>query len=154
MKTSIEPLLAEHPFLTGLQPQYIELITGCASNVRFDAGQKIYKDGDEADVFYIIRHGRVAIEVFMPGRGEMTVETLGEGEVLGWSWMFPPFRWHFDARAVELTRAVALDGKCLRAKCDHDPALGYEMLKRIAQVMMERLDSARMQLLDVYGARK
>ena len=154
MKTTLEPLLADHPFLKGFAPQYVELITGCASNVRFEAGERIYKDGDEANVFYIIRYGRVAIEIFVPGRGEVTVETLSEGDVLGWSWLFPPYRWHFDARAVDLTRAIALDGKCLRNKCDSDPALGYDMVKRIAYVMMERLESARMQLLDVYGAKK
>ena len=154
MKTTLEPLLAEHAFLKGLQPQYVELITGCASNVRFEAGEKIYKDGDEANVFYIIRHGRVAVEIFVPGRGDVNVETLSEGDVLGWSWLFPPYRWHFDARAIELTRAIALDGKCIRAKCDSDPALGYDMVKRMAYVMMERLESARMQLLDVYGAKK
>lgn len=154
MKTTLEPLLAEHPFTRGLLPQYLELITGCASNVRFEAGEKIYSAGEEADVFYIIRQGKVAVEIFIPGRGSVAVETLRDGEVLGWSWLFPPYRWRFDARALELTRAIAMDGKCLRNKCDADPVLGYDMAKRVAYVMMQRLEAARLQLLDVYGERK
>jgi hypothetical protein len=94
------------------------------------------------------------VEIFVPGRGNVAVETLGEGEVLGWSWLFPPYRWHFDARAVDMVRAIAMDGKCLRTKCDADPALGYEMVKRVASVVMQRLEAARMQLVDVYGERK
>jgi CRP/FNR family transcriptional regulator, cyclic AMP receptor protein len=83
----------------------------------------------------------------------LTIQTLGVGEVLGWSWLFPPYRWLFDARTIELTRAIALDGKCLRAKCDEDHHLGYEMVKRFAQVIIERLQASRLQLLDVYGVR-
>lgn len=154
MITTLEPILAEHPFFSGLQPDYLKLVTGCASNIRFDAGQQICRSGEEANVFYIIRQGRVAVEVFAPGRGTITVETLGEGEVLGWSWLFPPYRTHFDVRALDLTRAIALDGKCLRTKCENDPALGYELLKRVAGVMVQRLQSARLQLLDVYGSNR
>ena len=81
----------------------------------------------------------------------MTIDTIQEGEVLGWSWLFPPYRWHFDARALQLTRAVAFDGKCLRDKCDRDHDLGYEMVRRFAEVITQRLQSARLQLLDLYG---
>lgn len=154
MMTSLEPLLAEHPFLKGLKPEYLELVTGCASNVRFEANQQIYLTGEEANTFYIIREGKVAVQVFVPGRGVVPVETLREGDVLGWSWLFPPYRWHFDAKANTLTRAIALDGRCLRAKCDADPAFGYEIVKRVSHVMMERLEASALQLLDVYGKGK
>jgi CRP-like cAMP-binding protein len=148
---TLEPLLAEHPFLRGLEPRYLALLAGCAANVRFDAGRYIFREGEEADRFYIIRHGKVALELSAPERGALTIQTLGAGDVLGWSWLFPPYRWRFDARALELTRAIALDGACLRRKCDEDHSFGYELVKRFAQVIVERLQATRLQLLDVYG---
>lgn len=143
----------EHPFFKGLEPRYLQLIVGCAANVRFDAGQFIFREGEEANQFYIIRHGHVALEISTPERGSLVVQTIGEGEVLGWSWLVPPYRWHFDARAVELTRAIALDGKCVRTKCEEDHDLGYELMKRFAQIVMQRLQATRLQLLDVYQVR-
>jgi CRP-like cAMP-binding protein len=148
---TLERILLEHPFLKGLDRSYIELIVGCASNVRFNAGEFIFREGEEANRFYFIRHGRVALEIFVPERGAITIQTLGEGDVLGWSWLFPPYRWHFDARALELTRAIALDGKCLRQKCEENHDLGYELMKRFAHVIEERLQATRIQLLDIYG---
>jgi len=128
------------------------LIVGCAANVRFEAGEYIFREGEDANQFYIIRHGKVALELFTPERGVLTIQTLGAGDVLGWSWLFPPYRWRFDARALELTRAIALDGTCLRNKCDEDHNLGYELVKRFAQIIIERLQATRLQLLDVYDA--
>lgn len=149
---TLERILAEHPFFAGLDARHIQLIVGCATNVRFDAGQFIFREGEEANEFYVIRHGKVALEIFVPGRGPVTIQTLGEGEILGWSWLIPPYHWHFNARAIELTRAIALDGKCLRAKCEDDHDLGYELLKRFAHIVEQRLQATRLQLLDVYGA--
>jgi len=151
---TLESYLAEHPFLKDLPPRHRKLIVGCASNVRFDAGTYIFREGEEADRFFLVRHGRVALEIFAPGRGPFTIQTLREGEILGWSWLIPPFHWHFDARAVDLVRAIALDGKCLRGKCDEDHELGYEILKRFSHVMEENLKATRLQLLDVYGDRR
>jgi len=150
---TLEPVLAEHPFFQGLAPEYLRVLVGCASNVRFEAGQQIFREGEEANEFYLIRHGKVALEVYVPGRGSITIQTLGVGEILGWSWLVPPYQWRFDARAVELVRAIALDGKCLRTKCEDDPRLGFALLKRFAHVMTERLQATRLQLLDVYGNR-
>ena len=150
---TLEPVLAEHPFFQGLAPEYLRVLVGCASNLRFEAGQQIFREGEEANEFYLIRHGKVALEVYVPGRGSITIQTLGVGEILGWSWLVPPYQWRFDARAVELTRAIALDGKCLRTKCEDDPRLGFALLKRFAHVMTERLQATRLQLLDVYGNR-
>lgn len=148
---TLEPFLAKHPFLKDLDPRHLKILVGCASNVRFNTGQFILREGEEANNFYIIRHGKVAIEIFSPDRGPITIQTIGEGDVLGWSWLIPPYHWRFDAKAVELTRAIALDGKCLRTKCEQNHDLGYELLKRFAHIITHRLEATRLQLLDVYG---
>ena len=148
---TLEPYLVEHPFLKDLEPHHLKILVGCASNVRFDPGQFILRDGEEANNFYIIRHGKVAVELFATERGAITIQTVGEGDVLGWSWLISPYRWRFDARAVELTRAIALDGKCLRNKCEQDHDLGYELLKRFTQIITQRLEATRLQLMDLYS---
>jgi len=148
---TLEGILAKHPFFADLDPRYLQLAVGCAANVRFDAGELVVREGDEASNFYLIREGQVALEVFAPGRGTMTIETLEDGEVLGWSWLIPPYRWRFDARAAKPTRAIVFDGTCLRGKCGEDHELGYELLKRVAAVLGQRLDSLRYRLLDLYG---
>ncbi|MFN0086655.1 MAG: cyclic nucleotide-binding domain-containing protein [Blastocatellia bacterium] len=150
---TLEPILAEHPFFHGLPADDIQLLAGCASNAVFKAGEMICREGDEADQFYLIRQGKGALEIHVPERGQVVLQTIGAGEILGWSWLIPPYRWRFDARAVELVRAIALDGKCLRGKCEANPRLGYELLKRVAGVFAERLLATRLQLLDVYGDR-
>jgi CRP-like cAMP-binding protein len=149
--TDLQDLLARHPFFAGLEPEYLQLLLSCASNVRFDAGQYLFREGGDADHFYLIRHGKVAIQIFTGAEGSITVETLGEGEMLGYSWLIPPHRWSFDGLAVELVRAVALDGKCLREKCDQNHDLGYELIKRFSRVMAKRLEATRRRLLDIYG---
>lgn len=151
MMQTLEPMLAEHPFFKGLKPEYLKLVTGCASNVRFEAGTYIFREGEEASQFYLIRQGKVALEIFAAQHGPITIETIEGGEVLGWSWIFPPYRWHFSGRVFEPTRAIALDGKCLRAKGEADHDLGYELMKRVAQIMMERLQATRIRLLDIYS---
>jgi len=149
--TTFESIIAEHPFFEGLEPKYHQLIAECAKNVRFNEGDHLFREDEPADYFYVIRHGRVALDVFRPRKGPATFATIREGEVVGWSWLFPPYKWHFDARAVVLTRALAFDAKCLRDKCDDDTKLGYDLMKRFARIMMERLNAARLQLLDIYG---
>ena len=148
---TLERILSEHPFFKGLEEPYLQLLVGCASNVRFDAGEVIFREGEEANKFYLIRQGKVAVEMFAPSRGPIILQTLGEGEVLGWSWLVAPYRWRFDGRAVELTRAIALDGECLRGKCEEDHDLGYELMKRVSLVMEKLVQATRMQLADVYG---
>ena len=151
MPESLQDLLADVPLLAGLADDRLALLAGCAGNVHFDAGAQLFREGNEANTFYVIRHGDVAIETFVPSRGPVTIETLGAGQALGWSWLFAPYRWHFDARALSPVRATGFDGACLRAKCDADPALGYELMGRFAQLLMERLQWTRLRLLDVYG---
>ena len=148
---TLQHLIAQHPFFSGLQPEYLELITGCASNIRFDTDSYIFHEGEEAQHFYLLRAGKVGLEVPTPDRGPMTIQTVGEGELIGWSWLVPPYLWRFDARVLELTRAVALDATCLRKKCETDHHLGYELLKRLTVMMEERLQATRLQLLDFYG---
>jgi CRP/FNR family cyclic AMP-dependent transcriptional regulator len=147
---NLERILAEHAFFAGLEPRYLELLTGCASNVRFEAGQTIFREGEEANHFYLLRAGKVALSIYGHERGSIIVQTLGEGEVLGWSWLVPPYHWQFDAVAIELTRALALDGKCLRRKSEEDHGLGYELLKRFVSIIEQRLQATRLQLLNLY----
>ena len=149
---TLDPLLAEHPFLKGLTPAQIATIAGCARNERFESGQFLFREGEGANHFYIVRHGQVAVEVGAPPRGVVTIQTVADGDILGWSWLVPPYRWRFSAQAKELTRAIALDGRCLRQKCEEDHDLGYELLKRFADIVGQRLDATRLQLLDVYAA--
>jgi CRP-like cAMP-binding protein len=151
MPRSLEQMLAEVPLLAGLGADELSLIAGCAQNVRFATGERLFREGDAADSFYVVRQGSVALETFAPARGPLVIETIEAGEVLGWSWLFPPYRWHFDARALSTVRATALDGACLRQKCERDPALGYRLMGRFAQILIDRLQSTRLRLLDLYG---
>jgi CRP/FNR family transcriptional regulator, cyclic AMP receptor protein len=153
MVHSLEAVIRQHSFFRGLEEQHIQFIVSCAKNVRFEANQYIFREGDAADQFYFIREGLVSVELMVPQRGPTTVQTVGEGDVLGWSWLAPPYRWHFDARAISDTRALDFDGRCLRAKCEEDHHLGYEILKRFTHVVSERLDATRLQLLDLYDVR-
>ncbi len=148
---TLEGVLAGHPFFKGLDPRYVELAVGCASNVRFNAGELLFSAGREANRFYLIRAGTVALEISVPGHGGLTIQTLGTGDILGWSWLVPPYNWRFDGRATEMTRAIVFDGTCLRDKCEEDHELGYELLKRVIAVLGEGLDATRFRLLDIYG---
>jgi CRP/FNR family transcriptional regulator, cyclic AMP receptor protein len=145
---TLEPILAEHSFSGGLAPDHLHLLVGCARNVHFAAGHFIFREGAAADAFYLIRDGQVALET--TGPTPLTILTIGAGEVLGWSWLFEPYRWQFDARAVEPTRAIALDARCLRDKCESDHDFGYALLKQFALMVVRRLSATRMQLLNAY----
>ena len=148
---NLEALLAEQPFLKGLSEAHIKLFSDCARDVTFEAGQTIIKQGDPAEKFYLIRHGRVAVQIYAEGKGALTIETLQEGDVLGWSWIVAPHNWRFDAKAMVLTRAVGFDARCVRDKCEKNHDVGYELMKRFTNVIAERLEATRFQLLDVYG---
>jgi CRP/FNR family transcriptional regulator, cyclic AMP receptor protein len=148
---TIDALLRESPTFTCLDDDELAVIAGCASNVQFKAGEVIFREGDAANTFLLVRHGSVALETFLPASGPMTIETVGAGEVVGWSWLFAPYRWQFDARALTDVRATSFDGACLRMKCEEDPVLGYDVMQCFARVMIERLQWTRLRLLDVYG---
>ena len=149
---TLERIIREHRFFTDIEPAFSNLVCGCAKNVRFEAGQYLFHEGESADQFYLIREGRVALEITAPGRGAITFQTVGEGEIVGVSWLIPPYRWMFTAKAVDRMRAIAMDAKCLRGKCEDDHDLGYEMMKRFMPVLVSRLHSTRLQILDVYGS--
>jgi CRP-like cAMP-binding protein len=148
---TIDALLADVPAFAGMAPDRLELIAGCASNRVFRDGEYLMREGEPADVFYVVRHGHVSLETYIPQRGALTLETLHDGDLIGWSWLVPPHRVMFDARAGGEVHTMAFDGRCLRGKCDEDPALGYDLLGRFVSVIVERLQATRMQLLDVYG---
>ena len=150
MKT-MEQELTDHAFFAGLGADATSLLAGCAVNAGFRADEYVFREGEPADRFYVVRHGRIAIEVQGPGLGRIVLDTVEDGDILGWSWLVPPYRWLFDARAVEPTTALCLDGQCLRDKCDADPRLGYQVMSRVALVMTRRLAAARVRLLDLYG---
>jgi CRP/FNR family cyclic AMP-dependent transcriptional regulator len=144
-------VLAAHPFFEGMAEPHLDTVTGCVANEVFKPGEFVFREGQPADHFYLVREGRVAVEVFVPNKGPVTIETIEGGEVLGWSWLFPPYKSRFDARALTAVRALSLDGACLRTKCEHDATLGYDLLKRFTQLVVSRLEATRMQLLDLYG---
>ena len=144
---SLDWIIAEHPFLRGLNPHQIRLLIDCAMFVRFKPDELIFREGDPANRFYLILEGKVSLESHRREQGSLPIETVQEGEVLGWSWLFAPYYWHFDARAVEETQAVFFYGTPLRDECEADHDLGYELVKRMAEVMLKRLNATRQQLL-------
>jgi CRP/FNR family transcriptional regulator, cyclic AMP receptor protein len=148
---NLTEILRQHPFVADLSDEHMNILVGCASNVRFADGAPLISEGQAADKLFLIRTGRVALEVNVGERGSLRIQTVGAGDILGWSWLISPYRWHFTGIAVADVRAVELDGKCLRNKCEMDHSFGYEMLKRLSQVMERRLEATRGQLLDVYG---
>jgi CRP-like cAMP-binding protein len=149
---TITEYLPSHPFFAGLDESVIALLAGCAVNTHFRPGQHLFREGEPADTFYVVRHGRISLEVHSPAGPSVVVDSAHDDDVVGWSWLVPPYRWTFDAVATEETSVVSIDGACLRGKCEADQALGYDLLQRVVQVMSTRLHSARVRLLDLYGA--
>lgn len=147
----IEDVLGEHSFFADLPPATRSLIAGCGVNARHAAGEMIAREGDPADTFFAIRHGRVAVRLTPPAGPPLTLATLEDSEILGWSWLVPPYRWQYDATALTDTATIRFDGACLRQKCEADPALGYELMKRFASLFARRLSSARIQLMDLHA---
>lgn len=156
-KTGMEPMqtlegiLAEHPCCRGLAAPDLQLISGCAQNLRFAPGEYLFREGDEAEWLYLVHQGRLVLEVFAPGQTPLVIQTVGPHDLLGWSWFCPPYHWHYDVRAVEHTHVIALSAACLRHQCEAAPRFGYELLKRLGEIMVGQLQATRLQLLDVYG---
>ncbi|HUO97325.1 MAG TPA: cyclic nucleotide-binding domain-containing protein [Rhizomicrobium sp.] len=149
----LERIVREHPFFSGMKEEQTAILAGCAKNVRFEAGQYLFHEGEPADQLYLLRSGRVALQISSPERA-VTIQTVGESEIVGASWLVAPYRWGLDAKALELTRAISLDAACLRGKCEDDHGLGYELMKRFMPILHQRLQAARLQILDVYDIRK
>ena len=144
-RPELEAAVAAHPFLIGISPHHIRLLADCAMRSQFTAGQVIFQKGETANRFYLIEDGKVALESSV-GDAVVRIDEVGPGDLLGWSWIFSPYVWHFDARAIEPTRAIFLYGTILREYCESDPSLGYELFKRMSEVMMRRLQAARVKL--------
>lgn len=147
----IAELLGEVRALDGLRPEHVELIAGCGRTASFRDGELLLRQGGEANAFLAIRSGDVGLEIAVPGRGPLVIETLHGGDLVGWSWLFAPYRVRFDARARGVVRAIAFDGACLRGKCEADHDLGYELMRRFAEIVVERLQATRVQALDLYA---
>ena len=148
---SLEELLDEAPALRSLSAGQRATMAGCARLRVYEPGTMLLTEGRPADELFLIRRGGVAIETEVPGRGPVTLETLGEDEIVGWSWLVPPYRTAFGARAVEQAHVIAIDGACLRGKCERDPELGYDLLKVVATTFVRRLEDTRLRLLDLYA---
>jgi CRP/FNR family cyclic AMP-dependent transcriptional regulator len=144
-RDELEAQVAAHPFLSGIAADHVRLLADCAMRCQFPAGQVIFRKGETASRFYLIERGKVALES-SAGDEVVRIDEVGAGDLLGWSWIFPPYVWHFDARASEATTAIFLHGTMLREYCEADPALGYELFKRMSEVMMRRLQAARTKL--------
>jgi CRP/FNR family transcriptional regulator, cyclic AMP receptor protein len=144
-RAGLEAVVAAHPFLVGMSAPHIRLLADCAMRAQFTAGQVIFQKGETANRFYLIESGRVALESSTGGE-VVRIDEVGAGDLLGWSWIFPPYVWHFDARAIKATAAIFLYGTILREYCENDPALGYELFRRMSEVMMRRLQAARVKL--------
>lgn len=150
MAQDLTKMVGAHPFFSGMNSEQIELLAGCGRNIRIESDQVIFKEGEKADSFYLIREGRVGLQVRIPGKGPLTIQTVEAGEIIGWSWIFPPHLTYFDARCMAAGRAVEFDGACLRGKCETDLKLAYELTMRFAQVMRDRLRATRLQIVDMY----
>jgi len=148
-KRDLLTLIAQHPFLHGLEARYLQTLAECAIETRLQPGELIFREGEIANRFYLIQEGEVALESHVKDGGTLLIQTIGAGDVLGWSWLFPPYYWHFDARALKPTKAIFLYGARLRQRCEEDHDLGYALMKRLAAVVIQRLQSTRRQLLDV-----
>ncbi len=149
-RRTINQMLAEHPFFRGFAPEHLQVIAGCAQNAHFKADTYLLREGEPAPNFYVLRSGKVALEMNIPGWGTVTIQTFNAGEVFGWSWLFPPYTWHFSARAVEDIQVTAFDGGCLRGKAEQNHALGYALTIKFAEVMMQRLQATRLRLLESF----
>jgi CRP-like cAMP-binding protein len=145
--TTVQDLLAGHPFLSGVAEEDLARLATWARRAPFHAGARIFSEGRHADRFWLIRDGRVRLDAAVPGRGDVAIEVLGPNTVLGWSWLFPPYRWHFGAVAVEATLTVELDGLGVRRLCDAYPVLGHDLTQRFMGVVVERLQATRARLL-------
>ena len=147
-RAKLEADVAAHPFLIGMSEHHIRLLADCAMRSHFEAGHIIFREGETANRFYLIEHGKVVLESSTLGE-PIRIEEIGDGDLLGWSWLFPPYAWHFTARAVVHTTAIFFYGTVLREYSGKDHSLGFELFKRMSAVMLRRLQAARQKLLNV-----
>jgi CRP-like cAMP-binding protein len=145
---ALESVLHAHPFLTGMKAEHLRTLKDNAMMMSYQPGEVIFREGNPANRFYLIQKGMVTLESSRREGESVHIQTIGPGDVLGWSWLFPPYYWHFDARAVEPTEAVFFYGTRLREQCEDDHDLGYELMKRMTSVIIHRLQATRRHLLE------
>lgn len=150
MTSTLQVVLEKHPFLDGMRPDFVALLTGCAKNRRFNPGDYLMREAEEADLFFLIRSGKVSLQFQGSTSRPLTIQTLGAGDIAGWSWIIAPHRYRLDAVAVEVTQAFEIDGRCIRGKCETNPEFGYEILRRVSAALALRLGHLQLQLIDVY----
>ena len=148
MSDPIAPV-AQLPIFSQLTPPELVLVSRAAREVRYAKGQRLFSAGRDADACWIIHRGRIALDTFVPGRGPVVIQTVGPGELVGWSWLVPPYRWHFGATAVEATTAAKLDTLQLRALAEQDPAFGHRLTLTLFEALLQRLQATRARLLDL-----
>jgi len=149
-----QEMLAQHQFLSGLKPEWIEQIAAITESATYHAKDHIFHTGESADRLFLVRDGLVSLELYEPSRGAILLDSLGANKPLGWSWLVPPYKWTFDAQARVLTRVLEVDAAGLRALMEQDCGLGYALLLRFTTLFAQRLEAARLQLLDMYGPGK
>lgn len=143
----------DHPFLNDFRPEHLDILSECAQETVFEPGEVIFREGEIADKFYLLQRGGVILELHQAQHEDAPIQTIGEGDVLGWSWLFPPFRWHFQARTLNRTEAIVLNGPHLVIACNANHEFGYELMKRLAHVVLKRLQATRKKLLEKAEAR-
>jgi CRP-like cAMP-binding protein len=151
-RAELKARVAAHPFLTGMSEHHIRLLADCAMRSHFRAGEVIFRENEAANRFYLVEHGKVVLESSTLDE-PVKIDEIGDGDLLGWSWLFPPYAWHFSARALEDTTAIFFYGTVLRDYCEKDHSLGFELFKRMSVVMLRRLQAARRKLLNVHRSR-
>jgi CRP/FNR family cyclic AMP-dependent transcriptional regulator len=139
--------LAGHPFLHGMPRDHLAVLAGTARDVTFPSGHRLFEDGGGASRFWLIQSGHVALDLHVPGQGRMKIDTIGMGELLGWSWLFPPYRWAFGAVAASRVEAFEFDGRAVRTCCQDEPGLGYDLTQRLTRVLAKRLQATRVRLV-------
>jgi CRP/FNR family transcriptional regulator, cyclic AMP receptor protein len=149
MNNTSAPALAGHQFTRGMPADYIAALAGAARHVRVPARHRLFEEGGTADRFWLIQAGRVALDMHVPGRGLVVIEALGMGDVIGWSWLYPPYQWRLGAVAMQPTQAFEIDGARVREMCAADPGFGYELTRRFLVVVVSRLQATRSRLLDL-----
>jgi CRP-like cAMP-binding protein len=152
MMPDLEAILGGHPFFLGMESDQLVTLASVATSASFAVGNQIIKQGEVADACYLLLEGDAALEIVIPGKGAQVMQTLHAGDILGWSWLFPPYEWTFDAQALTPLRAVRFDAAALREAKAADPVLNSELMERFAEVLVIRLQAARLQLMDLYGS--
>ena len=149
-----EKMVRSHPFFDSMKPEHMKVILECASEIKVNGGEVLFRAGEPANQLYLIQSGSVRLEHHETAEGTGPVQDLGVGEVFGWSWMFPPFVWHLDARALEPSTLMVVSGGHLLVAAERDPAFGYELVKRVTQIVIQRLQATRKRLhaLELEGA--